>query len=1089
MGSIRIGAGAVMAAVALLLVFAPVMAAEHTDDPEIEGEDLGTVVGTAEVDTPSDLYMYYEAYVAADEQVTVGGIEDWEPVEVDETPILAPDQIWTVQLGGEPQLFSDSAEVDMSAFDPGGYYLFFWGCDTIGITGGATVPGDCQWIEPFYVDLEQEENVTVTDTNSPIDAGDTLTVETTVENPGDEEITRTLNVVAGGLLQQTSENMTIQPGEEEMVEFEFNTSQEPTTRIISIVAETEHDTDYDAATVYGTEDNRTAADEDIDADNITVSITDTDSPVHAGASLGVTADITNTMDESVDFTARFTVGHDEETMDRQYIHLPPNTTQSVEFSFDTYPARLTSEFPVRVSVGHDQDTETVTVYGTEDEQVAGDVSLDIDTFDDDVHAGETVTVVPEIENRGNETRVLSPRLLTGEDDTEHDREELILDPDETGTVEFTYETDTAEETTDLPMAVEVADQRVELESTVYGTGDDDAPDRPEDTDDPEDPADDDDDTDDPADDGDDDTEEDMTERLTISEVNAPVRGGDTLELTAELTNNGGETIDRTVDLIVGYDEVDGGAETVTAEPNETETIDFTFETYPARLTTQFPMRVETANDHDEEIVTVYGTEDENAPEDLDDVNESAGDVGLFISHIDTPVDAGDEIDIEAEIANSQDEPITRAPRLIVGHDRIELDQQDVTVEPGERETVEYVFETYPAQLTTEFPIAVETDNKQDERYVTVYGTDDDEEPIEPADDVGGVEPVDDETDDETDEDDEDEHRGLQVGDEIEHGSWTLELVDVDSDANEVRIDVFHEDEFMSSATLSDDDSETFGDQEQLRVDVVDIWVGEAQEQVHIDTALIDEDPDTPDGPDRPDDTGDDVEEPDDSVVIHFQTMGGGMDSLIDEYERGVQEHTPLGNECPVTFWQDGEGSPGDADIAFSVSDRSQQDGVLGYVRVNPQTIDDDSEPVRGELYNSVAVGGETFDPVPEVTRQVVAHEVLHVFSMCDEYSEDRWQDGDTLYPQGCVNPWEREMHDLMDANQGECTADPTTGVEDEACGSPTGSGLSVMGGGYSLLIADGEVNPPQGMTFAGIPDEDRDDLINVIEQRGGVTCG
>lgn len=145
------------AVVVLLLgvLAVPAVALEHDveDADGIEGvEDLGEVDNQIEVEAPSGMHMYHQAYLADADDVSEDGIEEWTPVAVDAS-LYAPDSVWDLQLGGEPQLFRDSAEIDLSEFDPSVYYIFLWGCGTDGTAGGQYIPGDCEWIDPYRVEI------------------------------------------------------------------------------------------------------------------------------------------------------------------------------------------------------------------------------------------------------------------------------------------------------------------------------------------------------------------------------------------------------------------------------------------------------------------------------------------------------------------------------------------------------------------------------------------------------------------------------------------------------------------------------------------------------------------------------------------------------------------------------------------------------------------------------------------------------------------------------------------------------------------------------------------------------------------------
>lgn len=101
--------------------------------------------------------------------------------------------------------------------------------------------------------------------------------------------------------------------------------------------------------------------------------------------------------------------------------------------------------------------------------------------------------------------------------------------------------------------------------------------------------------------------------VEIVETNAPVSGGDRLEVTAAVENTGhlmmvGDTTQE-IELIVGRDPDRVDSTTVTVPAGATETVALEYETYPVERTDEFPVRIESADDADERIVTVTGTID------------------------------------------------------------------------------------------------------------------------------------------------------------------------------------------------------------------------------------------------------------------------------------------------------------------------------------------------------------------------------------------------------------------------------------------------------------------------------------------------
>lgn len=102
----------------------------------------------------------------------------------------------------------------------------------------------------------------------------------------------------------------------------------------------------------------------------------------------------------------------------------------------------------------------------------------------------------------------------------------------------------------------------------------------------------------------------------------------------------------------------------------------------------------------------------------------SGDTGLSASIIETndPVDAGDILEVTAELENGGTEPVTRDVDLVVGHDPQRVDTRSVSVAGGGTETITLEFETAVVDRTQAFPVRVEADDAVAERTVEVIGT-------------------------------------------------------------------------------------------------------------------------------------------------------------------------------------------------------------------------------------------------------------------------------------------------------------------------------------------------------------------------------
>ncbi len=125
----------------MLLLFTAASGQEPVNGDGIPAEHIGTVEDTATVELPEDYYVYRLAYVAEADDVAPEEITAWEPVEVD-AALQSPPETLTVETDDQV-MFQGAADVDLSSFEAGEYYLLFWGCPEEG--------GECVWLEPFRV--------------------------------------------------------------------------------------------------------------------------------------------------------------------------------------------------------------------------------------------------------------------------------------------------------------------------------------------------------------------------------------------------------------------------------------------------------------------------------------------------------------------------------------------------------------------------------------------------------------------------------------------------------------------------------------------------------------------------------------------------------------------------------------------------------------------------------------------------------------------------------------------------------------------------------------------------------------------------
>jgi len=183
--------------------------------------------------------------------------------------------------------------------------------------------------------------------------------------------------------------------------------------------------------------------------------------------------------------------------------------------------------------------------------------------------------------------------------------------------------------------------------------------------------------------------------VSIVGTNAPVRAGDRLEVTVEVTDDSwmltaGDR-SQTVELVVGDERVD--AESVSLEYGETATIALGYETYPVGTDVEFPVVVASPDDTDRTTVSVLA-------------DGPAVEVGIIGTN--EPVRAGERLEVDARVENPGPTDLDRELRLIVGDEGVDAEGVTVPAESTVEATLGY--ETYPVQTDVEFPVTVETDD-------------------------------------------------------------------------------------------------------------------------------------------------------------------------------------------------------------------------------------------------------------------------------------------------------------------------------------------------------------------------------------------
>ncbi|WP_152419372.1 hypothetical protein [Halobiforma nitratireducens] len=201
---------------------------------------------------------------------------------------------------------------------------------------------------------DSEFSTAIDDTNEPVVEGETVEVETIVENTGDKDDTQTveLEIEDHGIVDSTE--LSLESGESEPITVAWETDDGDADTDIDATVSSEDDSDTVQVTVEA----------EPDPAFFDVSIEETNSPVVEGQTLEVDATIENTGDETGDRTVELET--DDEVRDAVGVELEPGESTTVILEWDTVPGFWffpgdAGTYDADVQSGDDTDTTTVVV--------------------------------------------------------------------------------------------------------------------------------------------------------------------------------------------------------------------------------------------------------------------------------------------------------------------------------------------------------------------------------------------------------------------------------------------------------------------------------------------------------------------------------------------------------------------------------------------------------------------------------------------------------------------------------------------------------------------------------------------------------
>ncbi|AEH38042.1 hypothetical protein [Halopiger xanaduensis] len=391
--------------------------------------------------------------------------------------------------------------------------------------------------------------------------------------------------------------------------------------------------------------------------NLEVEIIETDAPVHAGEYLGVTVAITNHGTSAIRPDVDFLVGEDPDRFSRVSMMIEPGETRTTSHGFYTYPVPRDEEFPVRVETDGDADERTVSVIG------ASRLS--------NASPGGEFAVEPG-------TEILFEAAPNDPDESHNvvwwvdgEQANSFVGPwewayfGEIGTYFFRHPFESPG-THDVAAAV-IPREREEtytahwrVDVTASGIG---SP---------------------------------TVEAIRPEPGTVPMTGNEPVTFELEATDPA-TSLERVVwwltqaDVILDVTELSGRTDTAQLV---TDSACHTCHVVPWVICSDGTV---TQPDAEWQLERV---EDDGSD------GEPGSELELSIRTTNSPVDAGEYLEVIVDITNTGSETGRQTLELIVGHDPKKLDTQDVVVEPGETGAATLGFETYPTKRDEQFPVRV-----------------------------------------------------------------------------------------------------------------------------------------------------------------------------------------------------------------------------------------------------------------------------------------------------------------------------------------------------------------------------------------------
>ncbi|WP_083893798.1 hypothetical protein [Halovivax asiaticus] len=533
--------------------------------------------------------------------------------------------------------------------------------------------------------------VDIVDTTMPLSGGDRFDATISVEDVGDLQHVgpseQEIRLRVGGD-RTTVDRTTVDLGYGQSTTIVLGYDTYPVQQAVEFPVRAEGPDDADEIDVQvGPAEDTTPPEQDL-----RVSITDVDDDgVRGGESLEITAAFENTGDTRINTVAQLVSVGKGAVVNEAQVVLDPGETHELVFTYKTYPVKTDVTFEMAVCTPYGSDTVTVSVAAAgSDPDRDGPFGVAIFQVNDPVAGGDRLEVAASFVNSGDDRGSFTAELVVGDEVV--DTREIEMAGQSTAIRTLGYDTYPVTNDVTFPVTVRTPDDSATTQVEVFGT----------------------------------DHEGPVT--ASITGTTAPVTGGERLDVSATVTNDGTATTDAVVELVVGGEVVD--AKTVSLGAGSSQSITLGYDTYPVKSDSTFEVTVRTADGSVATPVTVYGTDGDGADESSESGDESdtksdgsddggSASFGVSIDGTNAPITGGDRLHVSTTITNAGDADGSATASLVVGGETVA--SRGVSVPAGGSQPLTLGYSTYPVQQDVSFPVTVRVDGASASTSVSVRG--------------------------------------------------------------------------------------------------------------------------------------------------------------------------------------------------------------------------------------------------------------------------------------------------------------------------------------------------------------------------------